>query len=157
MGSLILIIGHTGQGKSTAAKKLARTGKKAPFVFDVNNEYSEFPRHTDGNFPEFLTEVESLTDSNVIFEEATGYLSGRIGDRVKRLVINKRHKRNNYIFLFHSIADVPPFLYRLSNFIYLLKTADLYEVVKQKEPKLLAAWQKLQSAPKYSKIIIKTI
>lgn len=157
MGSLILIIGHTGQGKSTVAKKIAKAGGKKTFVFDVNNEYEGFPRHTEGDFSTFLQEVENSYDTNAIFEEATGYLSGRIGDRVKRLVINKRHKRNNYIFLFHSIADVPPFLYRLSNYIYLLKTADLYEVVKQKEPKLLGAWQKLQTAPKYSKVIIKTI
>jgi hypothetical protein len=157
MSNLILIIGHTGQGKSTVAKKIAKAGGKKPFVFDVNNEYEAFPRHTAGDFVEFLDSIENITDTNVIFEEATGYLSGRIGDRVKRLVINKRHKRNNYIFLFHSIADVPPFLYRLSNYIYLLKTADIYDVVKQKEPKLLGAWQKLQSAPKYSKVIIKTI
>lgn len=157
MGSLILIIGHTGQGKSTVAKKLSKAGGKKTFVFDVNNEYEGFTRHTDGDFTAFLDEVEASTDTNVIFEEATGYLSGRIGERIKRIVINKRHKRNNYIFLFHSIADAPPFLYRLSNYIYLLKTADILEAVKQKEPKLLNAWQKLQSAPKYSKVIIKTI
>lgn len=157
MGSLILVIGHTGQGKSTVAKKLCKSAGKQPYIFDVNNEYEGYPRHIDGDFSTFLDEVNEKTDTNVIFEEATGYLSGRIGDRVKKLVINKRHRRNNYIFLFHSIADVPPFLYRLSNYIYLLKTADLYETVKQKEPKLLNAWQKLQSAPKYSKIIIQTI
>lgn len=157
MSSLILVIGHTGQGKSTVAKKLCKSAGKNAYIFDVNNEYEGFARHIDGDFNVFLDEVTEKTDTTVIFEEATGYLSGRIGDRIKKIVINKRHKRNNYIFLFHSIADVPPFLYRLSNYIYLLKTADLFEVVKQKEPKLLKAWEKLQTAPKYSKIIIQTI
>jgi len=157
MSHLILIIGHTGQGKSTQAKKILDTTKKKPFVFDVNNEYEKYNRHSDGDFVKFIETTETLTDSNVLFEEATGYLSGRTGEKIKRIVINKRHKRNNYIFLFHSIADVPPFLYRLSNYIILLKTADIEEAVKQKEPKLLSAWKKLQSAPKYSKVIIKMI
>ena len=157
MSNLILIIGHTGQGKSTHAKKLLLSIKKSAFVFDVNDEYKTFERVTDGDFNAFLTEAETRTDTNFIFEEATGYLSGRTGEKIKRIVINKRHKRNNYIFLFHSIADVPPFIYRLSNYIVLLKTADIEETVKQKEPKLLNAWRKLQIAPKYSKVIIKTI
>lgn len=157
MSNLILIIGHTGQGKSTHAKKILDSSKKKTFVFDVNNEYEKYVRHSDGDFLEFLTGCESATDTNCVFEEATGYLSGRTGDRVKKLVINKRHKRNNYIFLFHSIADVPPFLYRLSNYIILLKTADIEEMVKSKEPKLVKAWKSLQTAQKYSKVIIKMI
>lgn len=159
MSNLILIIGHTGQGKSTHAKKILDSSKKKAFIFDVNNEYQneKYIRHTEGDFSEFLTGCEESTDTNCIFEEATGYLSGRTGDRVKKLVINKRHKRNNYIFLFHSIADVPPFLYRLSNYIILLKTADIEDMVKSKEPKLVNAWKKLQISPKYSKVIIKMI
>lgn len=159
MSNLILIIGHTGQGKSTHAKKILDSSKKKTWIFDVNNEYNnaKYIRHTEGDFSEFLNGCEEATDTNCIFEEATGYLSGRTGDRVKKLVINKRHKRNNYIFLFHSIADVPPFLYRLSNYIILLKTADIEEMVKSKEPKLVKAWRTLQTAPKYSKVIIRMI
>jgi Cdc6-like AAA superfamily ATPase len=157
MSNLFLIIGHTGQGKTTQAKYILKNTAKKEYIFDVNNEYEGYNRETNGDFNTFLSNCFNLTDSNCVFEEATGYLTGRTGALMKKLIINKRHTRNNYIFLFHSIADVPPFIFRLSNFIILLKTGDEREIVKGKFIKLYKPFLELQSMPKYSKKIIKTI
>lgn len=154
-GNLFLIIAHTGQGKTTFVKK--NFPFNSSIVFDVNNEYSEYVRDKSGNFDEFLNTVEKTKDKNLIFEEATGFLEGKTSTRMKRIVINKRHTNNNYIFLFHSIADVPPFLFRLANFVVLFKTADILTAVKDKEPKLIQPFLRLQNMPNHSKLILKMI
>lgn len=154
-GFLYLLIAHTGQGKTTFAKRLSAPANT--LVFDVNNEYKDYPRNTTGDFDNFLQQVMKTTDKNIIFEEATGFLAGRTGAEVKRIVINKRHTNNNYIFLFHSIADVPPFLFRLSNYVILFKTADTVQGVKEKEPKLLKPFLELQRAENFKYKILKMI
>ena len=92
-GLLFLLIAHTGQGKTTFAKK--NFPPPNTVVFDVNNEYKEFKRDTSGDFNSFLNLVEKGRDTNFIFEESTGFLEGKTSARMKRIVINKRHTNNN--------------------------------------------------------------
>lgn len=121
--NLILVVGHTGQGKSTWVKSFVK-GKKT-LVFDVNNEYQNFKRDTNLNHVDFVKNcLESVTGTNIIFEDATGFFEGRISKEASRLIIQKRHAKNNLIFLFHSITDIPPRIARIANFLVLFGTLD---------------------------------
>lgn len=159
--NLILVVGSTGQGKSTFVKNTIK-GKNC-LVFDVNNEYPELgkPFEPRGKFvglpEEFLELCFKRANSYLVFEEATGFLKGAVSKDMQRLIIEKRHKNNNLIFIFHSINRIPPAIFELSNFCVLHKTADNPKIVENKYPALFKAFEKLQKAPKFSKLIIKTI
>ena len=164
---LILFIGHTGQGKSTLAQKLVK--EKKIYVFDVNNEYKHLPIDTGAIYPKmrnidldlkkFITNCEKLKNTNILIEDATGFLRGRQSAEFSRLLVKKRHQQNNYIILFHSINRVPPEVMEMSNFIYLFKTNDNFDIVdkKFKNQQLNNAFLRLQKMPKYSFLKLKTI
>jgi len=128
--NLILIIGHTGQGKSTWVKNFLK-GRKA-YVFDVNNEYPEHPRDTNLDAKKFVSQCLMMQGTNIVFEDATGFFDGRQADETKRLIVQKRHARNNLLFLFHSITDIPPAIARLANYVVLFSTLDEPKTVERK-------------------------
>lgn len=128
--NLILIIGHTGQGKTTWVKDFLK-GRKA-YIFDVNNEYAEFPRDCNLDAKKFVETALTMQGTNIVFEDATGFFEGRQNDLTKRLIVQKRHARNNLLFLFHSIADIPPAIARLANFVVLFSTLDEPKTVERK-------------------------
>lgn len=137
-----------GGGKTYFTKDfIKKTGKKN-LVYDCNGEYENTPRTTClYDFSEFMERAEKITDANLVFEDATGELSGKAEKNIKRLIVAKRHKRNNLIFLFHSIEDTPPFLFRMSNYIVLFKTGDLLESVERKAPILKKSFEKIKNLP----------
>ncbi len=152
------IIGMTGQGKSEFVKNLIK-GKKS-HAFDVNNEYKGISTTQDTQLDEhkFTSDcANKLKNTYCVFEEATGFFNGRIPTDLRRLIIGKRHTGNTYLFLFHSIADAPPGIIRLSNYVVLFKTNDEEPEVRKRYGKLYQPFLKLQNAPLYSKIIIKLI
>lgn len=156
---LFTVIGHTGQGKSTWVRKFIQGTNQ--YVFDVNNEYKDLPddrvlssrmRNTDLDMKKFILNCSRLTNTNVVFEDATGFLRGRQSPEFSRLLVKKRHQQNNYILLFHSINRVPPEIMEMSNVIILFKTNDNPSQVQQKfdNPVLLKAFTELQQLPQYS-------
>lgn len=151
----------TGQGKSKEAFKIIRN--EAPcLVFDVNNEYGIHPKNKDwslnlstdnrlqrsryigGDMEVFLELVKTRTNTIIVFEEATGFFKGAIGKELARMVINKRHTKNNYIFLFHSIRSIPPALLDFMNYVILFNTADSMNVVKGKHENFVQPFMKLK-------------
>lgn len=163
MSNLILIIGHTGQGKSTFAKKYFTENKNC-FVFDVNNEYPDLemdfkkPRAKFVGLPnDFIDLCFKRRNTNLIFEEATGFLRGAVNMKLQKLIIEKRHKNNNLVFLFHSINRVPPVIYEIANYIVLFKTNDQEQAIEKKYPALLPAFKKLKTAKQYAHEKIKVI
>jgi len=163
-----VIIASTGQGKSTFVRKLC--GNAPMFVFDVNDEYNELSLDANKSSSRYLGgDVQEFTDmcrnkhngTFCVFEEATGFFSGKMEKDMRSLVIGKRHPveygGRNLVFLFHSINSVPPFLFELANYIVLFKTGDNELTVKKKNPKLLQAYYSLRNAPKYKPVIIKNV
>lgn len=150
MSNLILYIGHTGMGKTTRVKKALKASKKNKYIFDVNNEYNDYNREIDADFRKFMDTAKTLTDSDIVFEDATGYLTGKTADEMRKLIVAKRHTRNNIIMLFHSISSVPPFIFQLANWIVLLKTSDELKTVKTKKENLINPFMKLRSTPMMS-------
>jgi hypothetical protein len=161
---LTLVIGSTGQGKTTFVKKTI--GDKPCYIFDVNNEYEfsediedEQARDTELDMKKFIqTCSNDIYNRVVVVEDATGYMKGNLGADIIKMVQRKRHTNNNYIFLFHSVAAVPRQIYDFANYIVLLRTADLEAEVKKKCPKVLPSFISLKrSSVKYDKRIIKLI
>lgn len=162
---LILVIGHTGEGKSTWLKKFILNKKQ--YIFDVNNEYN-LPddlqvrpqmRNRDLNVNRFLGICKNLRNYNVCFEDATGFLRGKQQKELSQLIVSKRHTGNNYIFLFHSINRVPPELMEISNYIILFKTNDNIDMInrKFKNEKIDNAFLQLQKMKNHSFIEINTL
>ena len=63
------------------------------------------------SFPEmkdFLREATKKTGINILFEEATIFLSntGKI-EEVRNILVRKRHTQNNVFFVFHSLRSLP--------------------------------------------------
>lgn len=165
--NLITVIGATGQGKTTLVNKMIEG--KNQYVFDVNNEYKNLPddrqkfvsqmRNVDMDIKRFISNCSRLRNTNIVFEDATGFLRGRQGEQMARLMVAKRHTNNNYIILFHSINRVPPEIMEMSNFVLLMRTRDNANVIQQKfdNEQLTEAFLKLQNLPKFSYIKINMI
>lgn len=130
MSKLLIIVGCPGAGKTYLAKQLIKpvhTG--AAYIFDVNNEYGDTYRQwfteLDGDFNEFVTHIRRVKKAVILFEDATGYLpvNGRNVPLVKAIQA-RRHTGNTFIILFHSMRDVPKYIARFANAIYIFKTLD---------------------------------
>lgn len=156
----IIDIGMTGQGKSHFAKSYIQDRKC--YVFDVNNEY-DLPLHGERSKniscdeKDFIKNCYLKKETICVFEEATGFFEGKTSKELRRLIVNKRHTKNVYIFLFHSISSVPPRLLQFANFVVLFKTLDEDYQVLNKYPSLHEYYVKLKTLPHQSKFIIKTI
>ena len=174
---LTLIIGMTQQGKSRYTKSLigynekgepiSDAAKRNCFVFDVNNEYPWLPMERPdenlkqsrffGDFEIFVNKCEIKRNNNIVFEEATGYLTGNIGRRMVKLIIGKAHTKNNYFCLFHSINSVPEAIIQVCNYVVLFKTMDEVNNLDKHMRFLNKQHQYLKGRPDHSKLIIKTI
>lgn len=147
----------TGQGKSFFVKNYIKNRKA--YVFDVNNEYSlpSVEKNISCDEKDFIKNCFSKKGTICVFEEATGFFEGRTGKDLRRLIVNKRHTKNIYIFVFHSISSVPPRLLQLTNYVILFKTGDEEYQVEKKYPSLLKYYLQLKKEKNQNKIIIKTI
>lgn len=131
----IALIGHTGRGKSTLTKQLLRATKLPSFIYDVNNEYSgEF--HNNRflmEFKDFLKESKNKTKTNIIFEEATIFVSNNSKvEEIRNLLVRKRHTENNIFFVYHSLRSLPVEIADLLDFIVLYHTNDRETLIKTK-------------------------
>ena len=158
----VIIAGATGQGKTTFARKLiAGLPQKKVFVFDVNNEFSEmekthgWKRHTQLDKKLFLSEVLEMRNTAVLIEDATGFFSSRVNEKMLQLAQGKRHTGNTYIFLFHSVYYIPENLQTFANYTVLFRTNDEPAKVFKKFPGFASRVARLKRMPKYSKFIIK--
>lgn len=158
-----LIIGMTGEGKSEFIKRTLRPPKPM-FVFDVNNEYkdlsldmkqtrSRYTGYNDTGGPDYLSEKRFIElsrekrNSNIVFEEATGFFSGATGKELNKLLIEKRHTKNNLFFLFHTINSIPPGILEKANFAVLFKTGDTPQSIPARKSKLKPYAEALQRYP----------
>lgn len=181
--NLILIVGGTGQGKSHYTNKnllcndirkvnnkdvyFQCSKSKRQYIFDINNEYnlppdnliSPFMRHTQCDDKKFIENCKKITNTNIVFEDASGFLRGKQSKEIARLIVQRRHSNNNYIILFHSINRIPPELLEYCNYIILFKTGDNLKDIdnKFKNPLLNQMFVNLKSKQNHSFIIKKLL
>lgn len=177
--NLILIVGGTGQGKSyfTNTKLLFNEVRKVngkdryfispksrrQYIFDLNNEYelpgdnitAPFMRHIACDEKFFTAKCKTLMNSNIVFEDASGFLRGRQSAPMARLIVQRRHSNNNYIILFHSINRIPPELLEYANYLVLFKTGDNLKDIdnKFKNPLINSMFLTLQKAKNNTHIL----
>lgn len=169
---VITIAGARETGKTTIAKQLIKEARSV-LVFDANNNYPELQlvrmdqitpagkqRVISQEFELFMKVASKQKNKIVVFEEATIFFSGRVSEQdFKSLVISCRHYNVMLIFIFHSIMDIPKFVLRQTNFLYLKKTGDMDTDVKYtRNRNVFAAWQKAMSDPDpYHTEIVKVV
>ena len=157
----ITIIGKMGEGKTTFIRRYIK-GRRS-FLFDVNNEYKEVStdtrkivsRMTDLNHKDFIQRCLDKRNTCCVFEDATGFIEGRLSDNFRKALVSKRHTGNTNILVFHSILSVPPRLIQLSDYVVLFKTSDEDYQVERKYPSLLNHYRQIKNKPKYTFQLIK--
>ena len=183
--NLILVVGMTGQGKTKWTSQMLGNGFKPnpnnprkslqiisdrsrrQYIFDINNEYI-FPddlkyspqmRHIAADKKKFTEICKTLKNTNIVFEDATGFLRGRMQETWMQLIYGKIHTGNNFIVLFHSLRAIPPELMSVANLVVLFRTIDNIDEVNHKfrNNVLTAAYKELQSSSKKQFIQIKLI
>lgn len=133
-----LIIGSTGTGKTKFVKSLInKVNPDCVFVYDVQNEYGVGKL---GDFEKFAERATRIKKGLIIFEEATIFLDSRGSNRnLKDVLVSKRHTQNYVVLVFHSIADVPKYIFRICTHVTLFKSIDDSNSIKFRHPSLLKA------------------
>ncbi len=152
---VITIVGGTGQGKTPYIKQLIK-GKNC-LIFDVNNEYGLEPYNGKNNRSYFIGSAEEFIrlcfgkrNTACVFEEATGFLGFNTQTELKRLIVNKKHVNNYYIFVFHDVNSVPKFIRDLTDKYVLFKTFDIDKNVQQRDASIYPHFKTLQGLPDHS-------
>lgn len=152
-GKAFMIIGMRGMGKSHQVKELIKkVNPDSLLVFDPNKEYTGLYSHKPiEKFKEFSSIVPKVSNAVIVVEEATVFLSNRGYDiDFQDTIVRARHTNNTVILVFHSFQDVPKYLFRLVNYVILLKTNDTIDYVEKtfRSPKLSKAFIEIKNAPK---------
>lgn len=176
-GEAITLAGFTGSGKTHFCKSYALLRENV-LVFDVNNEYNlpEWDiskkweggrfRYTGMNFNAFLScisgidsngaLIKKILNTNIICEDASGFMKGQIGKNAMQIFQGKRHSNNNYFFLYHAVELVPRDIYRFTNKFVLFAVNETPKQIGKRFLALEQAAIKLNlSKEKYKKIIVK--
>lgn len=153
------------------------------YVFDVQNEYGDFyttdingqlvevpgpglpanqphlarSRYASGEMDmgEFLEVARRKKNTNLIFEESTGFLKGNTSPLLRQMINGRFHTHNTFIFNFHTLRTVPPDIMGMANTVILFKTLDNVKFIESKfgdfgNGRLTAALRKQQAKPNKS-------
>lgn len=156
MSKAILLIGMTGEGKSTYLKKLIKTSGRPLLIYDVNNEHGT--NKPLPSFEQFLMTATKVKNHLIAFEEATIFFSSKSSNNeMRELLIRKRHTNNLLVLLFHSIRSVPIDIFDFINYYVLFKTNDREAYISQKyrDAQILDDFNTLKNRPKHSYIVRK--
>ncbi len=65
---------------------------------------------------------QHLNNSLVVFEDATKYVGSKLTEETKRFVYDSKQKNLDLVYVFHSLASIPPELVRAADILVLFKT-----------------------------------
>jgi len=158
MSYSILNIGATGSGKTYFVKNDVIPKAKNLIVFDLyGDEYADIKEmyiiNTVSQYKggkarlvhdkkiyetktdlvnSLLIDLTRLKDCTFVFEDATIFLDSKRNNIVKDLLISKRHNNMSYVWLFHTLSEIPPYIFKGSNGVILHRTADLQTAILNK-------------------------
>lgn len=131
MSKAHLIIGSTGQGKSSYLKRLYK-GRRA-LIYDVNNEHYKSDTYELPTVDDFVKCAEAAHNRIVIFEEATIFFkNNKNTDVIAKMLVRKRHTKQYLVFVFHSIRAVPVQIMDFCEIITLFPTGDNESLIYSK-------------------------
>lgn len=151
-GKVLILVGAKGMGKTSFVRDmLSKVPPKNRMVYDVNAEYTDLYQHDlEQSYEEFLEESVLVRDAFVVYEEATIFVGHSSNSRqIKELLVRTRHTGNTVVFVFHSLRTVPRFVFDLSNFVILFKTADTVKLVEKNfdNEAFTQVFKEIQAAP----------
>jgi len=165
---VILIVASAGNGKTTKVKKI--TEGRPCIVYDPTGEYDHLEwdvnlarsRYYNSDYEKFIELCNTKHGGTIcVFEEATSFLEGATGKKMKELITKRRHPLDkggrNIVLVFHTVNTIPPFLLDNANFIILGKTGESFERIKRKKPELYKVAMYVKQAPKYTFVNYKNI
>lgn len=127
------IVGRPKAGKTTFTKGMVQriAHPKPPLVFDTNNEWN-----TGAPLPEidaFLDHANKTPGRVVVIEDATVFFhtTGH-SEKLKRLLVTRRHTRTTVVLLFHSLRQVPLYILELLDAVVVFATNDNAERVAKR-------------------------
>ncbi|MGB4987979.1 MAG: ATP-binding protein [Pyrinomonadaceae bacterium] len=149
----MIIVGRKHTGKSTLANKLAEgfaRPKKRVLIINVNQSpayskhklitydkmkrwrsggiYQFYDRDNDAMF-DFLINwfdpVKRKFNGLIVFEDCTKYIGSNPNKQILSFLVDHRMWNADLLFTFHSLAMVPPFFWRMTTRLILLKTQDI--------------------------------
>ena len=144
---LYLVIGTTGTGKSTLCSKAALLFKeKHPKlnVFILDPQYT-FPNKEAlvkkgivlapcSNLMSASEIIEPLKNGLCIIDDSRLIFDNDRARELNNLCISKRHLNLNIMIIFHSLADVQPKIFQVTDGIFFFKVKDSWERVRNKMP-----------------------
>ena len=172
MANSIINVGQTGSGKTHFVITKIIPNAKNIICFDLyGNEYnldgfttinriSEYKGgkarlihneaiHDEINdlVSEMLRDLKKLKNTTFVFEDATIFLNSQRDETVKTLLINKRHYNMSFVWLFHTLSEIPPYIFKASTALRLGKTKDMKNAILSKfrgEQNIIDAYEKIQ-------------
>lgn len=154
---VIVCVGRPGEGKTTGIKTMF---PPPAWVWDKHGEYEEegYQDFFNPKIQESIDFAYTLRDCDIIFEEASTFMSNRRGlpPQIDEMINDKRHRNINLCFVFHQIAKIPGDLLGHTDILILYKTQDVFDIVRKKFTYwegLLDRYEKLKLSPKHSYIV----
>ena len=145
IGYCILIVGGTGVGKSTFARKLLNKAKpEQVLIFDpmtAKMAAAEFIGAVQ--FPEHYGKI-------VLIEDATPFFRKQQAAATIQALTLKRHRKQTFIFVFHSWRQTPPDILDFADYVTLFKTRELHKYAFDKlkhDRELLTAHTQVMNHP----------
>lgn len=150
------MIGRRGYGKTTFALRLLKEaykrGRRREMLAFAPNGLPAVVRNKVRLLSN-LQEIAQISQAAVLIDDASAYLRGVVADSdIRSLVVGARHRETDIVFVYHNIAQTPPFLFSLADTIVFFSVTDSKEAIKQKlgfEPALYRTALMAISLPKY--------
>lgn len=137
-----MFVGRKGTGKTTLAKLFAKKSSKKFCIIDTDDhpDYAgielcslEDLKHWKIGDIRVITKdpLEALEILNrycsnafIICEDTGKYIEGKIQRQAKNFIIDHRKRNFDVAFMFHFLADVPPYICKQYDNLILFKTGD---------------------------------
>lgn len=128
MSKCIVITGGTGSGKTTLAERMVSKVKIPGLVhvYDINEEeiWEKYNNYRGVDPDDFLGEISGKAGF-FIFEDASGFFDSRsVNKDLRKMLVAKRHNKQFFILLFHSLAQLPTWILPYVDTIILGNTRD---------------------------------
>lgn len=148
---IILIVGGRGSGKTFFLEQ--RLSKDNTIVVELIKT-TRWAGYEKVFFDDLLTgkvTMKQLGNKNVVFEDATSYISSNMSNYLRRLITNSKQFGCDVWLVFHSVNVVPVFLWYMWNNLVLFKCAKPRETAQNADyiDEILQKWKKCQIAPPY--------
>lgn len=169
-GAVICVAGSTGEGKSTFVKqKFTSKHKRETLLYlTVRSDFEGAKVKKFTNFGELIKVARNKQNIVVIVDEAFTCLPEKLNIKMDKpdyihnqfaeVLVNARKLNVLFIFLVHSLDQIPKWLVRYLNWLIRFNTLDQFEYQEQRFksfPIIVNSLKNKRSLPKFKPDILK--